>query len=127
MVMTAEKLNLKIDQGSTFSLTISVKDDAGALVDLTDHTFEGQIRKQYDSATVLGEFTFTPDPNQVTNKGKLTISMTDEETGAIPADPSIDYKLEESHFVYDLKRINLSGQAYRIRNGYVEFSPQVTK
>ena len=43
----ATKTNLVIDQGSTFSVTISVLDADGAVVDLTNYTGAAQMRKHY--------------------------------------------------------------------------------
>ena len=43
--------NLFIDQGSTFSTSVNVKNDDETPFDLTNHTAAAQIRKSYSSST----------------------------------------------------------------------------
>jgi len=43
----ATKLNLFIDQGTDFSTTIEVADDAGTPINLTTYTGRSQMRKHY--------------------------------------------------------------------------------
>ena len=53
--------NISIDQGSTFSSTVTVEGSDGLVFNLTGYTVRGQIRKSYTStsftaftATILG-------------------------------------------------------------------------
>ena len=67
--------NLVIDQGSTFSATISVTTDGSTAKTLTGYTTTGQIRKSYGSSTAT-DFT----TSQVDGTGVITISLTATQT-----------------------------------------------
>ena len=43
------KLDLTIEQGATFSRTITIKDASNVVVDITNDTFAGQVRKRHQS------------------------------------------------------------------------------
>ena len=46
----AQKINIIIDQGTTFSTTFTVNDDDGAPIDFTSYTGLAQMRKHYTSS-----------------------------------------------------------------------------
>ena len=73
--------NLVIDQGSTFSATISVTTDGSTAKNLSGYTTTGQIRKSYGSSTAT-DFTTA----QVDATGVITISLTATQTGALKAE-----------------------------------------
>ena len=45
------KANIVVDQGTDFATTITVRDNSGVAVNLTNYTGHGQIRKHYTSTT----------------------------------------------------------------------------
>lgn len=47
----ATQQNIVIDQGTTFSTTITAKDSTGSAKDLTGYTTTAQIRKSYYSSS----------------------------------------------------------------------------
>ena len=106
--------NLYIDQGSTFSTTVYVKNDDETAFDLTAHTAAGQIRKSYSSSTAVD---FTLEIADPATLGQINASLTHAQTGA----------LEEGRYVYDIEVTSASGTVTRVLEGIITVSPQVTK
>lgn len=104
--------NLIVDQGSDFSSTITVEDSTGTVVNLTNYTYSGKIKKSYDSSASVSFATpTTPGTN-----GQITITLTDAQTKA----------MEPGRYVYDVE-IKSSGNATtRVVEGQVEVTPGVT-
>jgi hypothetical protein len=117
--MAAAKLNLYIEQGATFSKTLTFKDGAGVPIDITGWVFSGQVRRAYSSSDILETFTFVTS-NQITNTGEVVVSLTSAETMAIPA----DYKV--STYAYDIET-TVGATVTRVVEGSVSFSAEVTK
>ena len=106
--------NLYIDQGSTCSTSVNVKDIDESAFDLTNHTAAGQVRKSYSSSTAT-DFTITiADPP---SNGQLDCSLTATQTAA----------LEEGRYVYDIEVTNDTGVVTRVIEGIITINPNVTK
>tara|TARA_B100000614_G_C14362803_1_gene417907 strand:- start:57 stop:395 length:339 start_codon:yes stop_codon:yes gene_type:complete len=106
--------NLFIDQGTTFTTTISVADGNGTALDLTGYSGIAQLRKTYESITsvpfnVLFE---TPRTN-----GQVTISLTDAQTSA----------LESGKYVYDVNLTLPGGTKTRVVEGIATINPSVSR
>ena len=106
--------NIFIDQGATFSTTVTIEDGTGSPLDLTGYTALAQIRKTYQSTTAT-DFTSTFDADRTT--GLITISLTNTQTAA----------LEEGRYVYDLLITDLSGTKTRVVEGIVTVNPSVSR
>lgn len=106
-------VNLTIEQGSTFSRLITIQDETQTPVNITGNTFAGQIRKRHASDII--EATFTCIVTDGAN-GKLTVSLTDEQTATIPS----------GELVYDIEWYNGSATG-RLIEGFVYVSPEVTR
>lgn len=104
--------NLTVDQGSDFSSVVTVTDSDGVLVDLTNYTYRGQIRKTYTSSTAV-DFAITA--NTPTN-GELTISLTASQTSNMKA----------GRYVYDVE-IESGNVVTRVVEGQMEVTPRVTR
>ena len=65
--------DLNLFRGDTFRRGVRIKDDAGAYTDLTGSTPMAQIRSYEGATDVLIAVTVTNDPDQVANKGLLTL------------------------------------------------------
>lgn len=104
--------NLYIDQGTTYSLTITVSDQNGDVKDLTDYTVSAQMRKSYYSSTATS---FTASASSPTD-GEVTISLTATQTSALKA----------GRYVYDIE-IASEEETLRILEGIVVINPEVTK
>ena len=103
--------NLVVDQGSTFSATITVTTDGSTVKNLAGYTTTGQIRKSYASSTAT-DFT----TSQVDATGVITISLTATQTTS----------LKSGRYVYDVEIAN-APEVIRVREGIVTVTPQVTK
>jgi len=99
--------NLYIDQGTTFSLAITVSDQYGEGMDLTNYTVTSQMRKSYQSVTTAKT---TP------LDGILTISLTANQTSAISS----------GRYVYDIE-ITSNVETVRVLEGIVVINPEVTR
>lgn len=106
-------LDIVVEQGSTFSRVITIKDETETPVNITGNTFAGQIRKRHLSETP--EATFLCSVTDGVN-GKLTISLTDEETAAI----------DSGEWVYDIEWYNGSVTG-RLLEGTAYVTPEVTR
>jgi hypothetical protein len=108
------KANLKIDQGSDYSTSVTITNSSGAVVDLTDYTGEGQIRKYYTS----------------TNAVSLGISLGGN-TGVITLTLSANASnnMDFGRYVYDVELTANSGNGLtsRVLEGIVTITPGVTR
>lgn len=104
--------NLYIDQGTTFSLTITISDQFGDVKNLTDYTVAAQLRKSYYSSTATD---FTADVSAPTD-GEVTISLTAAQTSALKA----------GRYVYDIE-IESEVETLRVLEGIIVVNPEVTK
>jgi hypothetical protein len=104
--------NLYIDQGTTYSLTITVSDQNGDVKDLTDYTVTAQMRKSYYSSTATS---FTASASSPTD-GEITISLTATQTSALKA----------GRYVYDIE-IASDEETLRVLEGIVVINPEVTR
>ena len=103
--------NITIDQGTTYSLTITLTNDDGTAKDLSSYTVSAQMRKSYYTSTYTA---FTTAKVDLT--GELTISLTATQTSDIKA----------GRYVYDIE-IASSEETLRILEGIVTVTPEVTK
>lgn len=118
---------MTIEQGSTFLRTLTVKDSAGAKINLTGWTIRGQIRTSQNAASAAATFTGTV-LNQGTNLGEATISLTPNQTSAIPQDPNIlTSVLKNSSYLYDVEAVRPDTSVLRLLQGKVKLVPEITK
>ena len=106
-------LDLTIEQGATFTRTITIKDSTNTAINISGDTFAGQVRKRHQSATAEASFSF-----DLTNPtgGQLVASISATNTNAMtPGD-----------FVYDIEWTNGS-TVTRLLEGQATVTPQVTK
>lgn len=117
----AGRYDLNIDQGGTFIRTFIYKDSAGVVQDLTGFSAGFQIRKThnakgvptFDGSTFPGALTI-PSPTD----GSIILTMTDEQTQALPA---------PFEGVWDLEIEDAGGEITRLLEGKVLISPNVTR
>lgn len=108
----AIKANLIVDQGTDYSTSITLTDDADNVVDLTSYTANAQIRKTYTSSNAVsfGVQLFG-------NTGILQLTLSANQTANIVP----------GRFVYDVVVRNGSNVASRIVEGIVTVTPRVTQ
>lgn len=80
--MAAGLLNILIENGATFSRTLTVESTVGVPLNLTGYTFRGKLRRNLSDATAVIDFTIA-----VSNAAAGTVlwSLTATQTDTIPA------------------------------------------
>lgn len=106
----ASKANLVIDQGSTYSVSISIFDAEGDPLNVTGYTSRSQLRKHYTSSNAV---TFQTS----LSNGEISLALTaNQTTSLIPG-----------RYVYDVELIDQSNNVTRIVEGIVTVTPEVTR
>jgi len=119
----AAKVELIINQGEDFLCYFKwTLVDGETAVDLTGFTWEGQIRATAQSTSTLAALTVT---TVTAAEGLFSISLASTVTAELPTtgETYSDY----SKYVYDVKATSSAGTVYRVLNGVVKVSPEVTK
>jgi hypothetical protein len=110
--MSAGKYDIKIDQGSDFSLQLTVQED-GAAKDLTGFSARAQMRPTIDSTTLTATFTCT-----ITNASNGILTM------ALPYSTTENINVGQYH--YDLELFtNVTSQ--RLIQGTATVTGEVTR
>ncbi|RQW92811.1 MAG: hypothetical protein EHM79_00350 [Geobacter sp.] len=127
--MKCANLNLRILQGSNFEGIFTVRDAGGNPVDLTGYEARLQARELTNLSTVLfrwlsiiydpGGLEALVDPVLTMGGAAGTISVL--VIGAVTAAYSFTIGS------YDLEVYDVSGNVYRVCQGYVELSKEVTR
>jgi hypothetical protein len=108
----ADKVNLQIDQGTTFAADFIVSTGSNNTpVALNGYTGAGQIRKNYTSAAFI-PFTITVNANGVV-RAALSANQTTS--------------LTEGRYVYDIEITNPAAEVTRLVEGVVTVTPEVTR
>ena len=108
------KANIIIDQGADFATSITVSDTDGNILDLTNYTGRGQIRKHYTSSTKVD---FTIVFGAVRTDGVVNLSLTNVQTAA----------MEAGRYVYDAELIDVDSNVSRMLEGIATITPEVTR
>jgi len=124
--MSAANYTMKICQGSDFLVTLTITDSDGNPVDLTDHTFRGEIRAYVSSPDVVANFSFTK-LDQVTDTGKVQIKLSGADSSAITVPDQKSIERSEINYSYDIESETVSGEEKRWLQGIVALSPEVTR
>jgi hypothetical protein len=107
--------NLLIDQGASFSSTITVFNSDDTIFDLTGYTGASQVRKSYSSSSASATFTVSFASDRST--GQVTLTLTPTQTAA----------LEEGRYVYDVEVTSSDSTVTRVLQGTVTVSPNATR
>ena len=105
--------NIFIDQGATFTTTVTVTDSNGDAVNLSGYSVAAQIRKTFLSSSATA---FTATISNASS-GEITISLSPTQTTA----------LEAGRFVYDVLVTASGGTKTRVVEGQVTVNPSVTR
>jgi hypothetical protein len=117
----AGKFDLIIQQGATFDLEMTLKQENGNPINLTGYEARMQIRTRHSAQTAMLEITTDEDggitfPDPAT--GKIVIE--------IPAETTAELKAIKAA-VYDLELIEPQGKVRRVVEGTVTITPEVTR
>lgn len=107
----ATKVNLVVDQGTTFVSQITFNDENGNTINFSSYTGQAQMRKHFTSSNSTS-FSLTLGSN-----GVITLQLTANQTGNLVA----------GRYVYDLEVTDTSNQISRLIEGIVTVTPNVTR
>jgi hypothetical protein len=111
--------DISIDQGSTFSLSFTVKNDDGTIFNLTGYTGRGQIRRLVQTISTVAIFAVTPTATPT--DGKLIVTL-------VPAQTAV---LEDRPYVYDVEVYKgapgSETDVKRLLSGNVTVNPSATQ
>ena len=105
--------NIIIDQDSDYSQEFTAKTDAGVVIDLTNASIDGMVRKSFASTAYTS---FAPTIVTATS-GTFTLALTDVQTAL----------LERGRHVYDVRVTDSTSTITRIQEGVATVSPSVTR
>lgn len=108
----ATRSDLYIDQGTDFEVAMTLTDEGGNVLDLSNSTASAQIRKSYTSLTFTA---FATSINAI--GGEITLSLDADQTGL----------LEAGRYVYDVELVDAANSVTRVVEGVVTITPQVTR
>ena len=111
--MPAAYTNLYIEQGTTYSTSITLDDVYNNAYNLVGYSANSQIRKSYYSANATAFFSTTIG----TSNGTVTLSLS----------ASTSANIAPGRYVYDTKIIDSSNNVTRILEGIVEIAPSVSR
>lgn len=111
--MAAGYSNLYMEQGTSFSTSITLDDVYNNSYNLVGYTASSQIRKSYYSSTPTA--TFSTSINSTT--GTITLSLDSTATANIAA----------GRYVYDTIITDINLNVTRILEGVIDVSPCVTR
>ena len=106
------KANIVVDQGPDFSTTITVRDNSGNAINLTNYTGHGQIRKHYTSTTAHNMQIVFENPR---TNGQITMKLSRTQTANLAS------------YVYDVEVTDNANTRSRLVEGIVTVTPQATR
>lgn len=110
--MTTKSL-ITLEQGTDFSLTITVTDTAGVAFNLTGYTAAAKIRKHWSSSTA---YALTATVTGSTS-GEITLAANNTTTSAIPP----------GRYMYDVEATSNTGSVTRVLQGTMTVTPEITR
>jgi hypothetical protein len=110
--MSAAYQNLYLEQGTSYSVTITLDDVYGNNYDLNTYTAYSQLKSSYYSANATAAFATSLNPTT----GTIILSMDSATSANIPP----------GRYVYDTIIRNTSNTTVRVLEGIVDVSPAVT-
>ncbi len=113
--MAAGQLNILVEQGATFTRTLTIESTPGVALNLTGYTFAGKMKRNYTDATAAATFGLT-----VANVSLGTVNWTLTSTQTDSLAPQVH--------VYDVEMTaTSSGAVTRILEGEAWVSASATR
>ena len=127
--MPDNKYNIEFFQGSTFNLSLTVKDSNGSLKNLSSHSARMQIRQNYNSTNVAESLTTSNGEIVInTTTSTLGLSLSADRTAAIPVNLNDSTLPPRTKYVYDIELVNDgSGDVTKLLFGEVTVYGEVTR
>lgn len=127
-ILEDNRYDIEMWQGSTFSMTITVKGATGNVQNLTDYSARMQIRPNYSSGTVTESLTSSNGEITITAaEGNLAFQLSATRTAAISVDYNNGSKPPKTVYVYDIELIDNSGIVSKLVYGDVNVYGEVTR
>lgn len=107
-------VELNLDQGTTFETTLSLTNDDATTINVTNYSFNSQIRKSFYSSNAVANITVSivDAPN-----GNVKLAMTPANTANIKA----------GRYLYDVLMTDSTGVKTRVIEGIITVTPRVTR
>lgn len=111
--------NIVADQGATFSRTITWKDSAKKIINITGYTARMHVRDKVESSTTVLELTTENSRISITGaSGTVTMTISAADMAEVP----------EGKYVYDLEIVApITGVVNRLIQGNFVVRPEVTR
>lgn len=106
--------DITIQQGATFAKTLTLKDDNDTVINITNDTFRGQVRKQHSSTDIQASFNFVITDGA---NGVVSWALTPTQTEA----------MGNGKFVYDVEWVKADTTVVRLLEGVADTTPEVTR
>ena len=123
--MSARK-DFVVEQGATFSKTVTLKTIAGAPIDISAYSPRGQVRKTHRSEDV--EATFTFDTSHMAQGRLIIILVSDVTKSMVAGETESDIR---GRYVYDIELWRTDAPnpdiVRRFLEGFITVSPEVTR
>ena len=107
----ATKVNLVVDQGSTFQTSVTFNDENGNTINFSTYSGAAQMRKHFTSSNSVS---FSVN---MTSNGVIALGLTANQTA----------NLTSGRYVYDLEVTDSSNLISRLIEGIVTVTPNVTR
>lgn len=117
--MAAGELNIVIDQGSTFVMTITLTTDGTTPIDITGYSARMQMRTSHGAAATALDLS--------TGGGEITLSDPTAGEYTVTVDDATTAALTPGSYVYDFESVDTGGAVTRIIEGSAVVSPEVTR
>ncbi len=126
--MSAGNYDILIEQGSTFSIILNLKDESYNSLNLMNMTFRGHLKTSFSENSPILQFSFTvADQTVVETVGQVEVYLTAAQTAGLSA-PASGIVRTITSMVYDIESIHsTTGVVVRWLQGVVSVSPEVTK
>jgi hypothetical protein len=119
--------DISIDQGASFSMYLTIKDESNEKIDLSGHVFRGKIKKDLSDTTTQANFSFTIlNQENESTKGMVEVTLTPEVTASIQTNARGTSR-NVIKMIYDIESVSPSGFVTRWVQGLALISPEVTK
>ena len=128
--MAAGNYDIFIEQGSTFSIILNLKDENYNSLNLSNMTFRGHIKNSFSDVNPVLQFSFKIANQAVAaTTGQVEVYLTAAQTAGIPS-PATGIVRTITSMVYDIESVHsVSGVDVVTRwlQGVVSISPEVTR
>ena len=122
----AGKYTMQIDQGSDYTILLTLQDELGVRINLTGHIFSGDIRKTAGDTVTLASFDFNILTQSGGTLGQVEVTLPAADSSAIPVSTSKTAVRTPVSLAYDIESNN-AGAIVRWLEGEVLLNPEVTK